>query len=305
MQRRRHDRLTRPGRRQTDRRLPLADNRRVLLVGEDEEWRLLTAYLFEEAGYTACAAGDVCQAARFAARLLPDVVVVRMDAHDTLEVLMRLPAEHSSTSDIPIVVLTASLESAHAQRVRAFGGMPLVPHATDMNALVGEVDTLIPAAARGPRALKRRLLDLQELARYHAPDEEGKARLRRLIDHLQVAIFAVDERGHCIAASQGATTLTGYTRVELLTKLVFQIGFVRGHQADARWGGFLANRQDAGITTITNRAGEDVAVHAAGVAEILPGFHIAAFAAAESRLPRTQSGPVTTRGVSAELRHEP
>ena len=99
MQRREHDRLTRPGRRQTDRRLPVTDHRLVLLVGENEEWLLLTAYLFEEAGYSACAARDVAQAVRFAARLLPDVVVVQMDAPDTLDVLMQLPAERSGTSD--------------------------------------------------------------------------------------------------------------------------------------------------------------------------------------------------------------
>jgi hypothetical protein len=115
----------------------------------------------------------------------------------------------------------------------------------------------------------------------------------------------VDEGGQCIAASQGATTLTGYTRVELLTKLVFQIGFVRGHLSDARWGGFLANRQAAGITTITNRAGEDVAVYAAGVVEILPGFHMAAFSAADPRPARTPSGSVMVGDVLVEPRHEP
>ena len=226
---------------------------------------------------------------RFAARLLPDVVVVQMDAAGGLDVLMRLP-EDSSTADIPVVVLTESLGSAHAQRVRAFGGVPLVPDATDINALVGEVDALIAVAARGPRALKRRLLDLQELARYYSPDAEGKALLRRLIDQLQVAILAVDEHGHCIAASQGATALTGYSRLQLLTKSVFEIGFVRGHVSDARWRGFLANRQSAGMTTITTQAGEDVAVHAAGVAEILPGFHVAAFAAADPRAATADTG---------------
>jgi CheY-like chemotaxis protein len=307
MQRRKHDRLTQPGRRQTDRRPPLAEHRRVLLVSGDEQWRLLTAYLFEEAGYTACAAGDVCQAVRFAARLLPDVVVVRMDAADSLDVLMRLPEEHASTDDIPVVVLTASLQSADAERVRAFGGIPLVPHVMDMNALVGEVDTLIPVAARGPRALKRRLLDLQDLARYYTPDEEGRAQLRRLIDQLQVAVLAVDESGLCIAASHGATELTGYTRVQLLTRSVFQIGFVRGQLSDARWCGFLANRQAAGMTTITNGAGEDVAVHAIGIAEILPGFHVAAFAAADPRPARdaTQPALVRNRSVFMEPSREP
>jgi hypothetical protein len=103
-----------------------------------------------------------------------------MDASDGLDVLMRL-REHAITADIPVVV--------------------------------GDVDSLIAFAPRGPRALKRRLLDLRELARYYSPDAE--------------------------------------------------------------WGGLLANQQSPGTTTITTRAGENVAVHAASVAEILPGVHVA------------------------------
>jgi hypothetical protein len=49
--------------------------------------------------------------------------------------------------------------------------------------------------------------------------------------------------------------------------------------SDARWRGFLATRHYAGTTTITTRTGEDLPVHAAAVAEILPGVHLAAFAA--------------------------
>ena len=151
--------------------------------------------------------------------------------------------------------------------------MILLPHTADIEVLIGEVDTLIAVAARARRTLKRRLLDLQELARYYTPDADGQASLRRLIDHLQVAVFAVDEQGHCIAASEGATMLTGYSRLQLLTTSVFQAAF--GCEDD-----FLADRHDAGTTTITTRAGEDVMVHAATVAEIMPGFHVAAFAAA-------------------------
>ena len=95
-----------------------------------------------------------------------------------------------------------------------------------------------------------------------------------------MAIFAVDEQGQCVAASQGATRLTGYSRLQLLTTSVFQSGFGGGHVSDERWRGFLTNRHYTGTTTITNRAGEDVTVYAAAVAEILPGFHLAAFAAA-------------------------
>ena len=242
----------------------------------------VTSDLFKDAGYTAYAAGDGRDAVRFVARLLPDVVVAQMDPPDGLDVLMRL-REDARTADIPVVVLTESLESADAQRVRASGGVPLVPKATDSHALVDEVDRLIVVAPRGPRVLKRRLLDLQELARYYSPDDEGKGQLRRLIDQLQVAIFAVDDNGLCIAASQGVTTLTGYSRLQLLTRSVFEIGFVGAHVSDPPWRGLLADQQSAGMTTITTPGGEDLAVHAASVASILPGFHVAAFAAAEPR----------------------
>ena len=77
-----HDPPRRPGRLESDCSAPLADQRRVLLVGENDDWRLLTSYLFEDAGYTAYAAADGRQAVMLIARLLPDVVVVQMDAPD-------------------------------------------------------------------------------------------------------------------------------------------------------------------------------------------------------------------------------
>jgi PAS domain S-box-containing protein len=276
-------RHTRPARLESDCSAPLHHQRRVLLVGPDDDWRLLTSYLFEDAGYTAYAAVQAGQAVRLVSRLLPDVVVVQMDSADGLDVLMRV-REDESRADIPVVVLTAWIQSAHAQHVRALGGVPFAPNGV-VNALVREVDTLIVAAARERRALKRRLLDLQELAQYYSPDADGKAQLRRLIDQLQVAIFAVDEHGQCLAASEGLTTLTGYSRLQLLSRSVFEAGFVPGHVSDARWQRFLVNRHSPGMTTITTRAGKDVAVHAACVAEILPGFHVAAFAAADPRMP--------------------
>jgi PAS domain S-box-containing protein len=279
MDRRQHDRLERPGRRQSDRRAPAADSRRALLVGPDEGWRLLTVYLFEEAGYAVYAATDQRQAVAFSTRLLPDVVVVQMETPDTLDILARL-SEGASTYDIPVVVLTPSLQSTEARRAREAGGVALLAHSAEAEVLVGEVDTLIEAAPRAQRALKRRLLDIKELARYYTPDGDGQGSLRQLIDRLQVAILAVDEQGHCIAASRGATMLTGWSRSQLLTIPVFQAVFAGGDVSHERWQGFVVNRQYAGTTTITNRAGEDVTVHATALAEIMPGFHIAAFAAA-------------------------
>jgi CheY-like chemotaxis protein len=279
MERRQYDRLPRPGRRQSDRRTPAFDNRRVLLVGADEAWRSLTTYIFEEAGYGVYAAVDRQQATASTTRVLPDVIVVQMDISTTLDLLAHLP-EGSSTSDIPIVVLTSSLHSSDARRARQAGGVVLLAHAAEVDVLVGEVDTLIAATARAQRMLTRRLLEIRELARFYPPDGAGRERLRQVIGRLDVAIFAIDADGHCIAASQGATVLTGYSRPQLLTASVFHTGFAGGHVSSERWRGFLALRQYAGTTTITNRAGEDVIVHAAAAAEIMPGLHIAALAAA-------------------------
>lgn len=272
MNRRQHDRLIHPGRRHSDRRPPVAEHRRVLLVGTDEAWRLLTAYVFEEAGYVVYAAATEPQAVAFARRLLPDVVVLHVEVADALDVVAQL-AHAPSTRDIPVVVLTKSLHSPAAHRACAAGAVTLLPHLADVEVLIGEVDTLIAVAPRARRTLRRRLLDLQELARYYTPDADGQASLRHLIDHLQVAIFAVDEQGQCIAASEGAAVLTGYSRMQLLTTVVIHAAF--GCDSD-----FLADRADTGTTTITTRAGEDVMVHAAAMAEILPGVRVAAFAVA-------------------------
>jgi CheY-like chemotaxis protein len=242
------------------------------LVGTDEAWRLLTTYVFEEAGYVVYAAANARQAVAFTLRLLPDVVLVQVDTVDTLALVAQL-ADGSSTRDIPVVVLTASLHSSDARRARAAGGVTLLPHTADIEVLIGEVDTLIPDAPRAQRMLKRRLLDLRELARYYTPGEEGQASLRRVINHLQVAVLAVDEGGHCIAASEGAALLTGYSCLELRTTSVLHAAF--GYEDD-----FVADRHDARTTTITTRAGENLVVHAATLAEVMPGFHVAAFAAA-------------------------
>jgi PAS domain S-box-containing protein len=277
--RRQHDRLAAPGRRQSDARRPVAEQRRVLCVGSQEHSRLLYAYLFEEAGYTVYAAVDERQAVAFSKRLLPDVVVVEMEGAAALSVYTRLACE-PSTFDIPVVLLTTSSDSALAGQARALGAVPMVSQAGVVDGFVGAVDALIAAAPRAQRALKRRLLDLQELARLNPPDADGQTVVRQLIDRLQVAILAVDEQGHCVAASDGASTLTGYSRVELLAGSVFDLGLTTEFVSAEGWLQFLTHRHYASTTTIANRAGESIRVHAVALAKVMPGFHVAAFAPA-------------------------
>ena len=95
-----------------------------------------------------------------------------------------------------------------------------------------------------------------------------------VIDHLQIVIPRGGRKPHCVAASEGATTLTGYFRLQLQTPSVCQSAVVgRGSEV-------LEERADARRPTITTRAGQDVVGYAAAVEEILPGFHVAACAAA-------------------------
>jgi PAS domain S-box-containing protein len=231
--------------------------------------------MFEEAGYIVDTATGHRTAIAISARRLPDVIVVQL-APTAMQALLHGLVGGSRASDIPVVVLTASLMSPEAQHARVAGAVTLIAAWDAMDALVGEVDTLVAAAPRAQRALLRRLRDLQALARRYTPDPEGQAAFRRLIDQLQVAIFAVNEEGECVAASAGATALTGYSRRQLLRASVFHAKFARGRVSDARWRDFLRQRHFAGTTTITTRAGEDLPVYAAALAVILPGVHVAA-----------------------------
>ena len=108
----------------------------------------------------------------------------------------------------------------------------------------------------------------------------SQIREHTLINHLQVPILAVDAQGHCIAASDGTMRLTGYSRSQLLATSVLQDGFAGTHMSMEPWGDFLAHRQYVGTITITNGDENDVTVHEAAVAEIMPDFHVAALAAA-------------------------
>jgi PAS domain-containing protein len=235
--------------------------------------------MFEEAGYTVYAAADHRQAVAFTRRLLPDVVVVAPHTPNTLEILVHLSAE-LGTQDIPLVVLTASLHSSAARRTRDAGGVTLLPHAAKVDVLVGEVDALVEAASHARRTLKRRLLDIQELARFYPPDAGGRARLRALIDRLQVAIFAVDADGQCIAASQGVTQLTGASPRRWLTRSSSAAAAVShgAAQTAAPWRRLVAPHAGTTTTMITTDRGERVTVHVARLAEVLPGVQVIAMA---------------------------
>ena len=141
MERRQYDRLEQPGRRQSDRRPPGAENRRILLVGPDEAWRLLVAYVFEEAGYAVYAAANRHQAVAFTKRLLPDAILVQMEAPDTLHTLVWL-LDAASPSDIPVVVLTSSHEEKDMVASYTLGVNAYVVKPVDFHEFVNAIKEL-------------------------------------------------------------------------------------------------------------------------------------------------------------------
>ena len=78
---------------------------------------------------------------------------------------------------------------------------------------------------------------------------------------------------------RGCDVTDGYSRPELLTTSV-----LNDESAGAREPRTVASGSGQstlrGTTTITTHAGDGLAVHAAAVAAVLPGVHVAAFAAA-------------------------
>jgi PAS domain-containing protein len=67
------------------------------------------------------------------------------------------------------------------------------------------------------RHLRRTLLTIPRVAAHATLDRDAQSHVRALVDRLQFAVLAIDERGRYLAASAGAPSLTGSSQSELLT----------------------------------------------------------------------------------------
>ena len=145
--------------------------------------------------------------------------------------------------------------------------------------LLAEVDELMRATPRERlvvRRLRRTVLILRELGRRAKPEDRGQERVRSLIDRLQIAILALDSQGRYVAVSRGASTLTGYSRAELLGTSIHHAGLVLAPSV-SHWQELLTQQQAAARTVIRDRSGNTVRVQTE-FATVLPGLHVAAFA---------------------------
>lgn len=95
-----------------------ADAGRLILVADDDEdVRELIVFRLERAGYEAVTAADGEEAVEIALRRLPDLCLidVMMPKLDGYEVTRRL-RDADGLAEVPIVLLTASVEDAAVER---------------------------------------------------------------------------------------------------------------------------------------------------------------------------------------------
>jgi PAS domain S-box-containing protein len=236
-----------------------------LLVEPHDDTRLLYALLCEEAGYAVSAVADGPEAIALAQQMPPDVVVMEMiiPRADGFEILRRLQ-ETPPTADIPVIVVTASLHFDLPARARASGAVLVLTKPTTVDALLLAIDEVTAAIPR-ERLLRRRLMRalsmIRTFAKQCAPDADAQQRIRSFIDRLQVAVLAIDEQGRYVAASRGATTITGYSRTELLQMSVFDTTLGRGLPLAQPWQEAQSRPESITDVVIQDASGKPINVH--------------------------------------------
>lgn len=122
---------------------------RVLVADDDPDIVSLVRLRLERAGYLVSVAADGEQAWSAILADLPDLAVldVTMPRLDGLELTRRLRTD-ARTAGMPIVVLTAAVQAADAQRALAAGATEYVKKPFSPKALVARIDALLAVTAQ-------------------------------------------------------------------------------------------------------------------------------------------------------------
>jgi PAS domain S-box-containing protein len=263
-ERRDRDRRSPVGRRQQDHLAGAGDRPHVLIVEPHDDTRFLYSLLFEEAGYRVSATADGPTAIAVVQQALPDVLVMELTipGADGFEILRQL-RETPLTADTPAIVATASVHFDLPARARASGAVLVLTKPMTVDALLSALDDVMAAIPREKlvrRRLTRALSMIHTFAKQCAPDAQVQQRIRSFIDRLQVAVLAIDEQGQCVAASRGATAITGYSRAQLLRMSVFDTTLGRGLPLAQPWQEAQSHRNSNAGIVIQNANGKTINV---------------------------------------------
>jgi CheY-like chemotaxis protein len=276
--RRIRDRRQQWGRRRSD----IVGNRdrpRILVIEPHEDTRLLYTRFFEASGYEVEATADGLTGIAHARMRFPDVVVMEMivPQADGCEILAQI-REDPATRTIPCVIVTSHLHVQTPDRASGTGATVILAKPVPLQRLLAEADALLIATPRHrliERYLRRLLATLQELVPRFQIGDTAQESIRTLIDRLQIAVLAINETGHYVAASEGAEMLTGYAREELLRMSVADNGWSLAVPTQDCPG--LQLPADAFTTTIRSREGKELNL-CTTVVTLSPGLHAAACA---------------------------
>jgi PAS domain S-box-containing protein len=190
----------------------------------------------------------------------------------------------SQTRGIPVVVVTAPQPIVLLAAITAgvTAAIPAQDHPDAVLQLVGILidQTRDRESADDQRVLLTALLENAHPDRYldQAVRHRAEALLARLIDS-RVAILVANNGARYVEANGIACSLTGYSRVELLTKSVWDVTPTPSRETGrALWRQFLANGLFDGPYTITRKDGGLLSVHAVAVANVVPGLHVSGLA---------------------------
>ncbi|HUP88010.1 MAG TPA: response regulator [Longimicrobiales bacterium] len=124
-------------------------NKRVLLVEDNEDNRMIYATILGHCGYSVTEAPNGLEGVSRAESELPDLIVmdISLPIIDGLEATRRIRA-NPTTADIPVLAVTAHAQDSDRQRAMAAGCSHYLAKPVEPRALVREVEKII-----GPSAL--------------------------------------------------------------------------------------------------------------------------------------------------------
>jgi PAS domain S-box-containing protein len=101
------------------------------------------------------------------------------------------------------------------------------------------------------------------------------ATLQESLEAFPVSALAADNTGRYVAVNSLATTLTGYTRGELLRMSVKDLTPAMRQDASGElWQRFIQAGAQSGDYVLERRDGSPVNVHYAAYASVAPGVHV-------------------------------
>jgi PAS domain S-box-containing protein len=140
---------------------------------------------------------------------------------------------------------------------------------------------------------------LAEIDRVRLSELVLRRRAEAIVSTLEdapVAILVADDRARYIDVNAAATTLTGYTRSELLRMSVWDLTPERNRKLGLTlWRAFLRAGEQRGTYRLTRKDGTLVAATYFAVAHVLPNVHLSALATDALVRRQAHTIPKTTR----------